>query len=133
MKNKNHLPKPLNQIDKFEIINDSKIIIYKYVSEGDYFLQGHFPEKSIFPGLLMVEAIKQSIEQFLKLRESDYSFRNVSARFLKIVSPADILKFVLKKEMVSKTEIIINCIGTVEQDKVMAFKANIIINPLRGK
>jgi 3-hydroxyacyl-[acyl-carrier-protein] dehydratase len=42
---------------------------YKNVSFGDYFFQGHFPNKPIMPGVLILEAMAQASGLLLRMSE----------------------------------------------------------------
>ncbi len=43
-----------------ELIPGEKAVGIKYVREDEYFFKGHFPEKPIMPGVLIVEAMAQT-------------------------------------------------------------------------
>ena len=53
-------------IDKVIKIEEGKTIIAnKNVSNNEPFFQGHFPEHPVFPGVLLLEAMALSLQQFL--------------------------------------------------------------------
>ena len=52
---------PFLLVDRvLEITAGESIVAYKNLSANEAFFNGHFPEKPIFPGVLMVEAMAQA-------------------------------------------------------------------------
>ncbi len=51
---------PFLLIDKVESIEDDKIIAKKNVTMNENFFQGHFPQESVMPGVLIIEALAQA-------------------------------------------------------------------------
>ena len=83
-----------------EVVNideENGIHAKKYVSEDEYFLQGHFPDNPIFPGVIIIEALGQAsgILGFVKMNKtpeegSIYVLAGVDkVRFRKRVRPGD--------------------------------------------
>ena len=59
---KKYLPhrEPFLFVDEVININkNSDIHAKKFISEDEYFLQGHFPNNPIFPGVIIIEALGQ--------------------------------------------------------------------------
>ena len=50
---------PFLLVDRVIEVTDNSIVGYKNVSINEEFLQGHFPEYPIMPGVLIVEALAQ--------------------------------------------------------------------------
>ena len=98
---------PFLMIDRVtEIIPDKSAIGIKNVTINEPYFQGHFPNKPIMPGVLIIEAMAQTAAVFVidGLKESadnrDVYFLSIdSARFRKPVTPGDtmILK-IFKKQ-----------------------------------
>ncbi|WP_263705939.1 3-hydroxyacyl-ACP dehydratase FabZ [Shouchella tritolerans] len=73
------------------------ITCLKNVSFNEWFFPGHFPNNSIFPGVLLIEGMCQSIILLYKLSisktgdvEKNFLFTGIKkARFLDIVKPGD--------------------------------------------
>ena len=60
---KKYLPhrEPFLFIDEVINIDENKEIhARKYISQDAYFLEGHFPDNPIFPGVLIIEALGQA-------------------------------------------------------------------------
>jgi 3-hydroxyacyl-[acyl-carrier-protein] dehydratase len=83
-----------------EVVNideENGIHAKKRVSEDEYFLQGHFPDNPIFPGVIIIEALGQAsgILGFVKMNKtpeegSIYVLAGVDkVRFRKRVRPGD--------------------------------------------
>jgi 3-hydroxyacyl-[acyl-carrier-protein] dehydratase len=92
---------PFIMIDRVLELEPGKYVIaVKNISGNDMVFQGHFPEKAIMPGALIIEAMAQaSIVLFAtsgKKESNDkmplYYFGSVKARFLYPVVPGDQLK-----------------------------------------
>jgi 3-hydroxyacyl-[acyl-carrier-protein] dehydratase len=96
---------PLLMIDRVEnlILGESAIGI-KNVTGNEPFFQGHFPEKPIMPGVLIVEAMGQTagvvVAKTINLKQQGlvYFMSIDSARFRKLVEPGDVLRLHVKKE-----------------------------------
>jgi 3-hydroxyacyl-[acyl-carrier-protein] dehydratase len=96
---------PFLMIDKVSDIEIGKnCIAYKNVSNNEWFFQGHFPNYSIMPGVLIIEAMAQAAgilafltlfsENVCKPGESEFVyFTSIEyAKFKKPVVPGDMLK-----------------------------------------
>lgn len=75
----------------------------KNVSYGDQFFQGHFPQKPVMPGVLIIEAMAQSAAAYTSYTENlDTDGKVVlfmgvdKARFRKPVIPGDQLRIAVK-------------------------------------
>ena len=51
---------PMLMLDKVTAYHDREIYAQKYLPENAFYFQGHFPNKPMLPGVIMVEAIAQS-------------------------------------------------------------------------
>lgn len=99
---------PFIMIDRIlELEPGKKAVSVKNVSGNDIFFLGHFPEKAVFPGAAIIEAMAQTaIVLFATLPLSPpladvgkegnkrpiYYFGSVKARFLNPVVPGDQIK-----------------------------------------
>ena len=99
---KKYLPhrEPFLFIDEvIDIDQNNKIHVRKYISPDEYFLDGHFPNNPIFPGVIIIEALGQAsgILGFVKMNKtpdegSIYVLAGVDkVRFRKRVRPGDTL------------------------------------------
>ena len=76
---------------------------FKAVSINDPFFQGHFPERAVMPGVLIVEAMAQTAGALVvhsltgKTTSSVYFLTIDNARFRKPVVPGDLLRMPVKK------------------------------------
>jgi len=88
---------PFLMIDRLEdIVADHSAVGIKNVTANEPFFQGHFPEKPIMPGVLIVEAMAQTAAVLVvytigkEVEGSLVYFMSVeNARFRKMVVPGD--------------------------------------------
>src|SRR5574343_480759 len=121
-------------VDRVTEVTDNSIVGYKNVSINEEFLQGHFPEYPIMPGVLIVEALAQvsGVLGFVMNGEkpqpgSLFLFAGAEKiRFKKQVVAGD--QLVLKSELVMQKRGIYkyNCVATV--DGVVAATAEIMVS-----
>lgn len=96
---------PMLLVDQILEINDESIIGKKAVSINEPFFQGHFPQKAVMPGVLIVEACAQ-VGAVLLLSQPEHKgklayFAGINkVRFKRQVIPGDtlIMKITLKSQ-----------------------------------
>jgi len=97
---------PFLMIDRVgEIVHDKSAIGIKNVTINEPYFKGHFPNRPIMPGVLIIEAMAQTAAVFVidGLKE-DADNRSVyftsidSARFRKPVIPGDMMKLKIFKK-----------------------------------
>jgi 3-hydroxyacyl-[acyl-carrier-protein] dehydratase len=87
-------------IDRLEqIVTDRSAVGIKNVSVNEPFFQGHFPEKPIMPGVLIIEAMAQTAAALVVYTIGNevegrlvYFMSVENARFRKLVVPGDQLR-----------------------------------------
>jgi 3-hydroxyacyl-[acyl-carrier-protein] dehydratase len=97
---------PMLLVDRADIVErEKKAIGYKGVTINEPFFQGHFPQKPIMPGVLIIEAMAQTAAivtvEALSGDESDqlvYFMSIDGAKFRKPVLPGDMLEFHVELE-----------------------------------
>ena len=97
---------PMLMIDKVtEIVTDNSAVGIKNVSANEQYFTGHFPNKMVMPGVLMIEAMAQTcavlvIETIGKMSEGSlvYFMSVDGGKFRKPVIPGDQLKIKVIKE-----------------------------------
>ena len=88
---------PFLLVDRILEMNENRIVAIKNVSACEPFFQGHFPQRPIMPGVLIVEAIAQT-GGVLMLSKPEYKGKMAflaainKARFRRIVTPGDQLR-----------------------------------------
>ena len=91
---------PFLFVDKVVEFEDSvRIVGIKNVSANEPFFEGHFPEKPIMPGVIILEALAQMGALFAKLSSGGVRGKKLivfagaeSVRFRKLVFPGDVLR-----------------------------------------
>ena len=101
---------------------NASIIAFKNVTVNEAFFNGHFPEKPVMPGVLIVEALAQaSGVLILKSMDLEYDSSNLfllaginEARFKRMVIPGD--QLILKVEVLR------------QKAKIWSFKGEASVN-----
>ncbi len=96
---------PFLLIDEIESMEEEKgeITAIKYVKESEYYFQGHFPQKKVMPGVLIVEALAQAGAVAILSRERfrgklAYFGGIKNAKFRNQVVPGDTLRLEVTME-----------------------------------
>ena len=94
---------PFLFIDKIKIIESGiEGIGYKTFHSDEYFFKGHFPNKPIVPGVVLIEAMAQTAgivvsKKYESYKEKSVLFMSVSkAKFRKPVFPNEEISFSVK-------------------------------------
>ena len=108
MLNKEDIKKVIPQREPFLMIDEIEefvpgehCIALKKISDTEDYFKGHFPEKPIMPGVLIVEALAQA-GAFAVLSEEENKGKNVlfagikNVKFKQMVFPGDKLKLEVK-------------------------------------
>jgi 3-hydroxyacyl-[acyl-carrier-protein] dehydratase len=97
-----HRP-PMLFVEKLaDIVPRQSATGYKAVSINDPFFQGHFPERAVMPGVLIVEAMAQTAGALVvyslsaAVSPAVYFLTIEKARFRKPVVPGDLLRMPVK-------------------------------------
>lgn len=95
---------PMLLIDRVEDVQlGHSAVGVKNVSMNEWYFQGHFPEKPIVPGVLIIEAMAQTaavlVMKTLNLDDKLVYFMSVEeAKFRKPVVPGDVMRLKVTKE-----------------------------------
>lgn len=93
---------PFLLIDRVEVIEESKKCVgIKCVTANELFFHGHFPQKPVMPGVLILEAMAQTAgAMMMNLPETQGKFVYFvginCARFRKPVVPGEVLKLLVE-------------------------------------
>ena len=107
---------PFLFVEEVEIIKTGiSGVGYKKFYESEYFFKGHFPNKPIVPGVVLIEALAQTAgvvvsQTFDKDKDRTVLFMSVSkAKFRKPVLPNDFIS--LKVDCINKVRSVYKFIG----------------------
>lgn len=97
---------PMLLVDKIEDLKLGESAVgIKNVTFNEPFFQGHFPERPIMPGVLIVEAMGQTagivVAKTMNLEKSGglvYFMSMDNVKFRKLVEPGDVLRLHVVKE-----------------------------------
>ncbi|GAA4726611.1 FabA-like domain protein [Brevibacillus fulvus] len=89
--------KPWILVDKvIEWKEGDFLVAQKNITSSDFFVQGHFPQRSIYPGMLLVEGAKQSAELLLiasGYERQEFQLTELKAKFFRPILPGDAVRF----------------------------------------
>ncbi len=93
---------PFLLVDKILSLTDTVVVAIKNVTYNEPFFQGHFPNNSVFPGVLQVEALAQAggllaIPHNTDDKYDTYFLKIESCKFKQMVVPGDTM--ILKMEL----------------------------------
>ena len=118
---------PMLLIDElFDIKKLNSAIALVKVRKNSFFVQGHFPENPVMPGVLIVESMAQTsgalvVSSFGKeaMGKLVYFMSIDKARFRQMVVPGDQLFIEVKKKQARKLVWKFDCLAKVD-DKIVA-------------
>ncbi|HWR58467.1 MAG TPA: 3-hydroxyacyl-ACP dehydratase FabZ [Thermodesulfovibrionales bacterium] len=124
---------PFIMIDRIiEMEPGEKAVSIKNVSGNDIFFLGHFPDKAVFPGAAIIEAMAQTAivlfaassphskgeQDSSKEKKPLYYFGSVKARFLNPVVPGDQIKITVINVKSLATGAYVSAEAFVEDKKI---------------
>lgn len=124
---------PFLMLDRVESVEPGKkIVAVKNVSVNEPFFQGHFPNRPVFPGVLIVEAMAQAAailsfksENTTPDADSVYYFVGIDgARFKRPVGPGD--QLVLEVEFLRAIKGIWKFVGKAKVNDAVAAEAELM-------
>ena len=122
---------PFLLVDRLEVEEPGvKGVGIKNVTMNEEFLQGHFPNNPVMPGVLQVEAMAQTAAPIIMLLEQ-YKGRLAlfagieSAKFKNIVRPGD--QLVMETECLKVKGPIAKCLGRAYVDGKLCTEAEITV------
>ena len=129
---------PFLLIDKITAcVPGESITAVKNVSINEPFFQGHFPDRAVMPGVLIIEAMAQAGGVLSHLTHPDmepkplYVLASVDeVRFRRTVGPGDQLEITVEVDRVSRGMWRYRCTASVDGAK--AVSARILCAPARG-
>ncbi len=89
---------PMLLVDRVLDVTDAGIVAEKLVTANEPFFPGHFPERPVYPGVLILESFAQAAGIWALLRVPEQRGRGVAlvgvdkARFRRPVGPGDALR-----------------------------------------
>ena len=96
----------------------------KTLTGGEYFFEGHFPERPVMPGVLIVEAIAQT--SMVVAGRGDLKLKGMEKiKFRQTIIPNDTLK--INVELIKETEKEYIFQGEVYVDENLAASGNILL------
>lgn len=113
---------PFLLVDRVLEMGEARAVGIKNVTTNEPFFQGHFPQKSVMPGVLIIEAMAQ-LGGILLLSRSEnrgklaYLIGIDKARFRRVVVPGDQLKLEINVVRMRLKMGVVHCTATVEGEE----------------
>lgn len=120
---------PFLLIDRVDEFHADRIVGTKNVTMNEPFFQGHFPQRPIMPGVLILEALAQ-LAGILILSRDDHRgklayFASIDkAKFRRMVGPGDVLK--LQVDVISLRKTMGKVHGTATVNGEIAAEADLM-------
>ena len=102
-----------------------RVLCYKNVTCNEQFFQGHFPDKPVMPGVLVIEALAQAggiLTQLTNRHGIDgrlfYLVKIDNARFSRMVVPGDRLMLEVKLKRMIRNMAMYECSASVDGKQV---------------
>lgn len=120
---------PFLLVDRIDSIEENKIVGRKCITANEMQFLGHFPEKHIMPGVLMLEALAQTVAVMLLNKEENKGkiglFAGINkARFKRQVVPGDVLVLTCEITKERMGIAFVNAVASV--DDVIAVSAELM-------
>lgn len=125
-----HRP-PMLLVERAEILEDGTAVGWYTVKGDEWFVQGHFPDRPIVPGVVLCEMMGQSMGVLLKdmpnLDTKTPILTGIDkARFHHPVKPGDTFKSVVKvKRVMANTFYTIEGKGYIGEDDTLCLSATL--------
>jgi 3-hydroxyacyl-[acyl-carrier-protein] dehydratase len=126
--------KPWILIDEvIRYIPERQIVTKKFITTSDFFLIGHFPTYSVYPGMLLLEGLLQSAEMLQRLSNNEgvskinaakrsLNLMSCNARFQRPTEPGDTIEYTVTLE--SNAESVLGYHGIGVKNGNIAIRAN---------
>jgi beta-hydroxyacyl-ACP dehydratase FabZ len=121
---------PFLLVDRITKMTDDTCTGYKNVTINDNFLQGHFPEKAVMPGVLIIEGMAQTGAAFYNHKQGTRSDKLIffaginKAKFRKPVFPGD--RLVYEVQILQIRSVIMTFTGKAYVDGKLACEAEMM-------
>lgn len=87
---------PFILVDKIEILNEGELVIgQKAITHSEFWTAGHFEQKPIFPGVLLIETTAQTAGFLFydtTRRGLGYLIKVIDFKFMNFAIPGDVLR-----------------------------------------
>ncbi|HDH53203.1 MAG TPA: 3-hydroxyacyl-ACP dehydratase FabZ [Nitrospirae bacterium] len=114
-----------------EIDGTQKVVAVKNIKKTESYFEGHFPDKPVMPGVLIIEAMAQAsiilyciCKPEIAKTHPDYYLGNVKAEFVSPAYPGDRLVLEINNMKIIDNAGVVNTLARVE-DRIIA-KANLV-------
>ena len=101
-----------------ELLPGERIVALKNVCGNEWVFPGHFPQKAVYPGVLLLESMAQAGILLLKATLADaegtFLIASIRSRFLRPVVPGDQVRFTGVAQKIISTGAVFEAQATVD-------------------
>ena len=121
---------PMLMVDRVTEVGEDYIVGEKLIAANEPMLQGHFPDRPIMPGVLIIEAVAQLAGLWELIQHPENRGRGLAllgvdrARFRRPAVPGDVLR--LEAHYVRRRRDVIQFVGSASVDGEKAADVNIL-------
>ncbi len=115
---------PFYMVDRIiEFIPKKRVVAIKNITGNEICFLGHFPDKSIFPGTMILEIMAQAATFlfYAKKKNSRLDFylgMVKEAKFMRPVVPGDQLRVIVTVKRIAQNDAYVHVIGNVDEQRV---------------
>ncbi|QKW50809.1 hypothetical protein [Streptomyces buecherae] len=87
---------PIDPVDEIAVISETEVVVRKTVRDDDPYLEGHYPEFTVYPGAFIIESVFDAVLRLVRAHRGEQTFVEPaeisSVRFTTALRPGDTLQ-----------------------------------------
>ncbi len=87
---------PIDPVDEVAVVSETEVVVRKTVREDDPYLEGHYPEFTVYPGAFIIESVFDAVLRLVRAHRGERTFVEPaeisSVRFTTALRPGDTLQ-----------------------------------------
>ncbi|MFF5718660.1 hypothetical protein [Streptomyces buecherae] len=87
---------PIDPVDEIAVISETEVVVRKTVRDDDPYLEGHYPEFTVYPGAFIIESVFDAVLRLVRAHRGERTFVEPaeisSVRFTTALRPGDTLQ-----------------------------------------
>jgi 3-hydroxyacyl-[acyl-carrier-protein] dehydratase len=106
---------PIDAVDTVTIVSQNQCVAWKTIVADDAYLEGHYPEGTIFPGVFIIESVTQAIRELVRQSVdvgATAQLRTISSvRFTAPLLPGDTLELTCTTRTDDGGNLVVKAVG----------------------